>query len=136
MIVDPIADMLARIKNAQLARKDEVYIPHSKIKEKIAEILKREGYIEDYVVSEINKKGNQGTLIIKLKYLDDRNRKPAIMGLRRVSKPGRRIYVGVDNIPYVRKGLGTAILSTNKGILTDAEARKQRVGGEVLCYVW
>ena len=136
MIVDPIADMLARIKNAQLARKDEVYIPHSKMKEKIAEILKREGYIEDYVVSEKNKKGNQGTLILKLKYLDDRNRKPAIMGLRRVSKPGRRIYVGVDEIPYVRKGLGTAILSTNKGILTDAEARKEGVGGEVLCYVW
>ncbi len=136
MIVDPIADMLARIKNAQLSRKDEVYIPHSKIKEKIAEILKREGYIEDYVVSEKNKKGNQGTLIIKLKYLDDRNRKPAIMGLRRVSKPGRRIYVGVNEIPYVRKGLGTAILSTNKGILTDAEARKERVGGEILCYVW
>ncbi|RUM57497.1 MAG: 30S ribosomal protein S8 [Persephonella sp.] len=136
MIVDPIADMLARIKNAHLSRKDEVYIPHSKIKEKIAEILKREGYIEDYVVSEKDKKGNQGTLIIKLKYLDDRNRKPAIMGLRRVSKPGRRIYVGVDKIPYVRKGLGIAILSTNKGILTDAEARKERVGGEILCYVW
>ncbi len=91
MIVDPIADMLARIKNAQMARKDEVYIPHSKIKEKIADILKREGYIEDYVVSEKNKKGTQGTLIIKLKYLDDRNLKPAISGLRRVSKPGRRI---------------------------------------------
>ena len=136
MIVDPIADMLARIKNAQLSRKDEVYIPHSKIKEKIADILKREGYIEDYVVSEKDKKGNQGTLIIKIKYLDDRNRKPAIMGLRRVSKPGRRIYVGADEIPYVRKGLGVAILSTNKGILTDAEARKERVGGEILCYVW
>ncbi len=136
MIVDPIADMLARIKNAQLARKDEVYIPHSKIKEKIVDILKREGYIEDYVVSEKNKKGTQGTLIIKLKYLDDRNLKPAISGLRRVSKPGRRIYTDVENIPYVRKGLGTAILSTNKGILTDAEARKQRVGGEVLLYVW
>ncbi len=136
MIVDPIADMLARIKNAQLSRKDEVYIPYSKLKEKIAEILKKEGYIEDYVVSEKDKKGNQETLIIKLKYLDDRNRKPAIMGLRRVSKPGRRIYVGVNEIPYVRKGLGTAILSTNKGILTDAEARKERVGGEILCYVW
>jgi small subunit ribosomal protein S8 len=136
MIVDPIADMLARIKNAQLARKDEVYIPHSKIKEKIVDILKREGYIEDYVVSEKNKKGTQNTLIIKLKYLDDRNLKPAISGLRRVSKPGRRIYTDVENIPYVRKGLGTAILSTNKGILTDAEARKQRVGGEVLLYVW
>jgi len=136
MIVDPIADMLARIKNAQLSRKDEVYIPHSKIKEKIVDILKREGYIEDYVVSEKNKKGTQETLIIKLKYLDDRNRKPAIAGLRRVSKPGRRIYADVDNIPYVRKGLGVAVLSTNKGILTDAEARQKRVGGEVLLYVW
>jgi len=136
MIVDPIADMLARIKNAQYSRKDEVYIPHSKIKEKIVDILKREGYIEDYVVSEKNKKGTQSTLIIKLKYLDDRNMKPAISGLRRVSKPGRRIYTDVETIPYVRKGLGTAILSTNKGILTDAEARKKRVGGEVLLYVW
>ncbi len=136
MITDPIADMLARIRNAQLSRKDEVYIPHSKLKEKIADILKKEGYIEDYVVSDQNKKGFQGTLIIKLKYLDDRNMKPAIQGIRRVSKPGRRYYVGTDNIPYVRKGLGVAILSTNKGILSDAEARKQRVGGEVLCYVW
>ncbi|WP_457642339.1 30S ribosomal protein S8 [Persephonella sp.] len=136
MITDPIADMLARIKNAQAARKSEVYIPHSKIKEKIAEILKREGYIEDYTISEENKKGNQGTLIIKIKYLDNRNTKPAISGLRRVSKPGLRKYVGVDNIPYVRKGLGIAILSTNKGILTDSEARKEKVGGEVLCYVW
>ncbi len=136
MIVDPIADMLARINNAMKARKSEVYIPHSKMKEKIAEILKREGYIEDYTVSEENKKGNQGTLIIKLKYLDNRNTKPVIQGLRRVSKPGLRKYVGVKDIPYVRKGLGIAILSTNKGLLTDAEARQQKVGGEVLCYIW
>ncbi len=136
MIVDPIADMLARINNAMKARKSEVYIPHSKMKEKIAEILKREGYIEDFTISEENKKGNQGTLIIKLKYLDNRNTRPVIQGLRRVSKPGLRKYVGVDNIPYVRKGLGIAILSTNKGLLTDAEARKQKVGGEVLCYIW
>ncbi|NPA17217.1 30S ribosomal protein S8 [Persephonella sp.] len=136
MIVDPIADMLARINNAIKARKSEVYIPHSKIKEKIAEILKREGYIEDYTVSEENKKGNQGTLIIKLKYLGPRNTKPVIQGLRRVSKPGLRKYTDVKNIPYVRKGLGIAILSTNKGILTDAEARKEKVGGEILCYIW
>ncbi len=136
MIVDPIADMLARINNAMKARKSEVYIPHSKMKEKIAEILKREGYIEDYTVSEENKKGNQGTLIIKLKYLDNRNMRPVIQGLRRVSKPGLRKYVGVKDIPYVRKGLGIAILSTNKGLLTDAEARQQKVGGEVLCYIW
>ncbi len=136
MIIDPIADMLARINNALKSRKSEVYIPHSKLKEQIAEILKQEGYIEDYIVSEKNKKGNQGTLILKLKYLDDRNTKPVISGLKRVSKPGLRKYAGVSEIPYVRKGLGTAILSTNKGILTDAQARKERVGGEILCYVW
>jgi small subunit ribosomal protein S8 len=136
MITDPIADMLARIKNAQRARKSEVYIPNSKIKEQIARILKEEGYIEDYIVSDENKKGTQNTLILKLKYLGPRNTKPVISGMQRVSKPGRRKYVGVDEIPYVRKGLGTAILSTNKGILTDAQARKERVGGEILCYVW
>jgi len=136
MIVDPIADMLARINNALKARKSEVYIPHSKIKEKIAEILKKEGYIEDYTVSGENKKGNQGTLIIKLKYLGARNTKPVIQGLKRVSKSGLRKYTGVKNIPYVRKGLGIAIISTNKGILTDAEARKEKVGGEILCYIW
>ncbi len=136
MITDPIADMLARINNAIKARKSEVYIPNSKIKEQIARILKEEGYIEDYIVSDENKKGTQNTLILKLKYLGPRNTKPVISGLQRVSKPGRRKYVGVDEIPYVRKGLGTAILSTNKGILTDAQARKERVGGEILCYVW
>ncbi|MGC9006273.1 MAG: 30S ribosomal protein S8 [Sulfurihydrogenibium sp.] len=136
MITDPIADMIARINNAIKARKDEVAIPNSKIKEKIAEILKREGYIEDYVVSEENKKGNQATLIIKLKYLGKRNTKPAITKIERVSKPGLRKYVQIDELPYVQKGLGIAILTTNKGILTDAEARKLRVGGEVICYVW
>ncbi|MGB9765938.1 MAG: 30S ribosomal protein S8 [Sulfurihydrogenibium sp.] len=136
MITDPIADMIARINNAIKARKDEVAIPNSKIKEKIAEILKREGYIEDYVVSEENKKGNQATLIIKLKYLGRRNTKPAITKIERVSKPGLRKYVQIDELPYVQKGLGIAILTTNKGILTDAEARKLRVGGEVICYVW
>ncbi|RUM50780.1 MAG: 30S ribosomal protein S8 [Hydrogenothermus sp.] len=136
MLTDPIADMLARINNAIKARKSEVYIPNSRIKEQIARILKEEGYIEDYIVSDENKKGTQNTLILKLKYLGPRNTKPVISGLQRVSKPGRRKYVGVDEIPYVRKGLGTAILSTNKGILTDAQARKERVGGEILCYVW
>ena len=136
MITDPISDMLARINNAMKSRKSEVYIPHSKIKEEIARILKEEGYIEDYIVSEEGKKGNQGTLILKLKYLGPRNTKPVISGLKRASKPGLRKYVGVKEIPYVRKGLGTAILSTNKGIMTDAQARKEGVGGEVLCYVW
>jgi len=136
MITDPIADMIARINNAIKARKDEVSVPTSKIKEQLAEILKREGYIEDYVVSEENKKGNQGTLIIKLKYLGKRNTKPAISKIQRVSKPGLRKYVPVDEIPYVQKGLGIAILTTNKGIMTDSEARKQRLGGEIICYVW
>lgn len=136
MITDPIADMIARINNAIKARKDEVAIPNSKIKEKIAEILKREGYIEDYVISEEDKKGNQATLIIKLKYLGRRNTKPAITKIERVSTPGLRKYVSIDKLPYVQKGLGIAILTTNKGILTDSEARKLRVGGEVICYVW
>jgi small subunit ribosomal protein S8 len=136
MITDPIADMIARINNAIKARKDEVSVSTSKIKEQLAEILKREGCIEDYVVSEENKKGNQGTLIIKLKYLGRRNTKPTISKIQRVSKPGLRKYVPVDEIPYVQKGLGIAILTTNKGIMTDAEARKQRVGGEIICYVW
>ncbi|RMA92450.1 30S ribosomal protein S8 [Hydrogenothermus marinus] len=136
MVTDPIADMLARINNAIKSRKSEVYIPNSKIKEQIARILKEEGYIDDYMVSDKNKKGTQNTLIIKLKYLDERNKKPVIEGLKRVSKPGLRKYAGVSEIPYVRKGLGTAILSTNKGIMTDAQARKERVGGEILCYIW
>ncbi len=136
MVTDPIADMLARINNALKSRKGEVSMPSSKMKVKIAEILKREGYIEDYTVSEENKKGTQGTLIIKLKYLGARNTKPVIQGLKKVSKPGLRQYKPVSEIPYVRKGLGIAILSTNKGIITDAEARKQKVGGEVLCYIW
>lgn len=136
MLTDPIADMIARINNAIKARKDEVSVPESKIKVKIADILKREGYIEDFVVSEENKKGNQGTLIIKLKYHGRRNTKPAISKIERVSKPGLRKYVSVEEIPYVQKGLGIAILTTNKGILTDHEARSNRVGGEIICYVW
>lgn len=136
MVTDPIADMLARINNALKSRKGEVSMPSSKMKVKIADILKREGYIEDYTVSEENKKGTQGTLIIKLKYLGARNTKPVIQGLKKVSRPGLRQYKPADEIPYVRKGLGIAILSTNKGIITDAEARKQKVGGEVLCYIW
>lgn len=136
MITDPIADMIARINNAIKARKDEVVVPESKIKVKIVEILKREGYIEDFVVSEENKKGNQGNLIIKLKYHGRRNTKPAISKIERVSKPGLRKYVPVENIPYVQKGLGIAILTTNKGIMTDHEARLNRVGGEIICYVW
>ncbi len=136
MVTDPIADMLARINNALKSRKGEVSMPSSKMKVQIADILKREGYIEDYTVSEENKKGTQGTLIIKLKYLGARNTKPVIQGLKKISRPGLRQYKPANEIPYVRKGLGIAILSTNKGVITDAEARKQKVGGEVLCYIW
>lgn len=130
MMTDPIADMLTRIKNAIMAKHKEVKIPHSKMKEKIAEILKREGFIENYeVIGEIPKK----EILIKFKIYKGEN---AITDLKRISKPGRRIYVSKDEIPWVMNGLGIAIISTSKGILTDREARKNKIGGEVICYVW
>lgn len=128
---DPIADMLTRIRNACMAHHDTVGIPASKMKLAIADILKREGFIKDYSVQE----GNPfDTIFITLKYSDDR--RPAISGLRRVSKPGLRIYTKRSDIPRVRGGLGLSILSTPKGVLAGHEAWQQRVGGEVLCYVW
>lgn len=133
MISDPIADMLTRIRNANAAMHDEVRMPSSKLKEALAGVLKREGYIEDFTVTdEPNRPGR--TLTIKMKYSPDRVR--TISGLRRVSKPGLRIYRKADKIPRVLGGLGVAVLSTSKGLLTDREARKAGVGGEVLCYVW
>lgn len=130
MMTDPIADMLVRIKNSIMARHKEVRIPHSKMKEKIAEILKKEGFIENYeVIGEIPKK----EILIKFKIYKGKN---AITDLKRISKPGRRIYVGKDEIPWVMNGLGIAIISTSKGLLTDREARKNKIGGEVVCYVW
>ena len=130
MMTDPIADMLVRIKNAIMAKHKEVKIPHSKMKEKIAQVLKREGFIEDYeVIGEIPKK----EILIKFKIYKGEN---AITDLKRISKPGRRIYVSKDEIPWVMNGLGIAIISTSKGILTDREARKNKIGGEVICYVW
>lgn len=130
-MTDPIADMLARIKNAIRARKDKVEIPASKLKERILALLESEGYIRNY---RVQPDGKQGTLVVQLRY-DDSNRS-TIEGLRRVSKPGQRHYVSRDTIPRVRSGLGVAILSTSRGLMTDREARKQAIGGEVLCEVW
>lgn len=131
---DPIADMLARIHNAQAVRQKTVSVPSSKIKVAIIKILKEEGYIEDYHVTNDRP---QPQLIVKLKYVGERkNCLPVITGLKRVSKPGRRVYVRASEIPWVRSGMGIAILSTPKGVLTGQQARRLGVGGEVLCYVW
>lgn len=131
MLTDPIADMLTRIKNANRARHQYVEMPASKMKTEIAKILKREGYIEDY---EVIASQPYNILRIKLRYLPDRRQ--VIHGLRRISKPGLRVYVKKDEIPRVLGGLGIAIISTSKGLMTDKEARKQGLGGEVICYVW
>ena len=130
-MTDPIADMLARLRNANSAHHDSVSMPHSKMKESIAEILKREGYIGGYNVADavVGK-----TLTLDLKYGPSRER--SIAGLRRVSKPGLRVYAKSSGIPRVLGGLGIAILSTSTGLLTDRQAHKKGVGGEVLAYVW
>ena len=129
---DPIADMLTRIRNANTAKHDTVDIPSSKMKNAIAEILFNEGYITKY---EIIEDGNFKTIRVTLKYGADKNEK-IITGIKRISKPGLRVYASKNEIPKVLGGLGTAILSTNQGIITDKEARKLRVGGEVLAFVW
>jgi small subunit ribosomal protein S8 len=131
MMTDPIADMLTRIRNALLARQERVDIPASKMKVSLARILKDEGYIRNYKVFKDEK---QGVLRVLLKY-NSRN-EPVIKGIKRESKPSRRIYVGREDIPRVLSGLGMGILSTSKGILTDREARQQNVGGELICLVW
>lgn len=132
-MTDPIADMLTRIRNANTAMKDTVRMPSSKLKENLARILEREGYIEGFSVAPADQHpGN--VLEITLKYSSDRAR--TIAGLRRVSKPGLRIYAQADKMPRVLGGMGVAVLSTSQGLMTDREARKRRVGGEVLCYVW
>ncbi|NJN15975.1 MAG: 30S ribosomal protein S8 [Oscillochloris sp.] len=128
---DPIGDMLTRIRNAGMARHTTVNIPASRMKIAIAEILKREGFIRDFTIVAGTP---YNTISITLKYTPDR--RPAISGLRRVSKPGLRIYTKRGEIPRVRGGLGLSILSTPKGVLSDHEAWRERVGGEVLCYVW
>ena len=130
-ITDPIADMLTRIRNANTAKHETVDIPASNMKKAIAQILLDEGYIASYKVIEDEK---QGVIRVTLKYGE--NKAQVITGLRRVSKPGLRIYSDVENMPKVMKGLGVAIVSTSKGIMTDREARKQNVGGEVLAFVW
>ena len=129
---DPIADMLTRIRNANTAKHDTVDIPSSKIKLAIADILVDEGYIAKY---DIIDEGSYKTMRVTLKYGADKNEK-IITGIKRISKPGLRVYAGKDEIPYVLGGLGIAILSTNQGIVTDKEARKLKVGGEVLALVW
>ena len=129
---DPIADMLTRIRNANTAKHDTVDIPSSKIKVAIADILVDEGYIAKY---DIIDEGSYKTMRVTLKYGADKNEK-IITGIKRISKPGLRVYAGKDEIPSVLGGLGIAILSTNKGILTDKEARKAQVGGEVLAFGW
>jgi len=132
---DPIADMLARIRNALMAKHVTVSMPSSKIKVAIAKILKDEGYIEKYkVVTGVKSHKN---LVIRLKYAGSlKHQRTVITNLTRVSKPGRRIYTSVKDIPWVRSGMGIAILSTPKGVITGQQARRLNVGGEVLCYIW
>jgi small subunit ribosomal protein S8 len=130
-MTDPIADMLARIRNATTAHKDDVSMPSSKMKIAIADILKREGYIKEFGIE----RGDLGPILkIELKYGPNRER--TIGGLKRISKPGLRIYAQRDSIPRVLGGLGIAIISTSKGLVTDKQAMRERVGGEVLAYVW
>ncbi|GEL13248.1 30S ribosomal protein S8 [Lapidilactobacillus concavus DSM 17758] len=131
VMTDPIADYLTRIRNANMVRHDALDVPASKIKKDISEILKREGFIRDYEVTE---DGKQGMIRVFLKY--GQNKQRVISGLKRISKPGLRSYVKADDVPKVLNGLGIAILSTSEGVLTDKEARAKNVGGEVLAYVW
>ena len=130
-ITDPIADLLTRIRNASQARHATVDVPASNMKKAIAQILVDEGYVTSYKVTEDDK---QGVITITLKYTD--NMQPVITGLRRISKPGLRIYTSCEDMPKVLKGIGTAIVSTPKGVMTDKQARKENVGGEVLAFVW
>ena len=133
MMTDPIADMLTRIRNANVAMHDQVRMPSSKQKEALATLLKSEGYIEDFSVTDDPGRPG-GVLMVTMKYSPERKR--TISGLRRVSKPGLRVYTPAAKVPRVLGGLGVAVLSTSKGLLTDREARKQRIGGEILCFVW
>jgi small subunit ribosomal protein S8 len=133
-VSDPIADMLTRIRNAMMVRHVEVAIPHSRTKEDLARVLADEGYIEGYQIEDAKPCAH---IVIKLKYVGlRRERRPVISGLKRVSRPGRRVYTGYSDIPWVLSGMGIAILTTPKGVMTGEKARRQRVGGEVLCYVW
>lgn len=130
-MTDPIADMLTRVRNALAANKETVEVPSSNMKKAIADILLSEGYVSGV---ELKEDGYNGKLVITLKYLG--KKKPVINGLKRVSRPGLRVYSDVETMPRVMDGLGIAILSTNKGIMTDRQAKASNVGGEVLCYIW
>ncbi|MEJ7620439.1 MAG: 30S ribosomal protein S8 [Aquificaceae bacterium] len=134
--MDPVADMFSAIKNAISRRMDYVDVPSSRLKEAILELLKKEGYIKGWERLEEGKKGTQYTLRIHLKYLDPKKERSAISELQKVSKPGRRIYTPKHRIPYVQRGFGIAILSTDAGLITDHEARRLGRGGEILAYVW
>lgn len=131
VMTDPIADMLTRIRNANVVRHEKLELPSSNVKVEIAKILKEEGYIRDFEVVEDNK---QGVLKLFLKY--GANNERVITGLKRISKPGLRVYAKADEVPRVLNGLGTAIVSTSKGVLSDRDARAQAVGGEILAYIW
>ena len=131
MVNDPIADMLTRIRNAVMARHTQVLMPSSKMKVSIAKILREEGFIQDF---DVNSEKPQPTLRVRLKYSDQR--KPVLSGLERVSRPGRRVYSAGENLQWVQSGMGIAIVTTSKGIMTDRKARRMHIGGEVLCYVW
>lgn len=131
MMTDPISDMLARLRNGALARHDRVEMPHSNLKKHVADVLKSEGYLDD--VRESDAEGRR-TLTLVLRY--GKGRESAIDGVRRVSAPGRRVYVRHDRIPRVRSGMGISILSTSRGVMADRTAREQKVGGEILCEVW
>ena len=130
-VTDPIADMLTRIRNASMARHTHVTIPASNVKRAVAQVLKQEGYIDDF---EYLAEGPQGQIRVALKYTPDK--KPVIVGLKRVSRPGLRVYTKRGQIPRVMGGLGTAIVSTSRGVMTGKQAYYERVGGEVLCYIW
>ena len=130
-MTDPIADMLTRIRNASMVYHESVDVPASNLKKELARILKQEGFIRDYRIID---DGKQGVVRLYLKYGPNKQR--VIAGLKRISKPGRRVYARRDQIPRVLGGLGIAVLSTSKGVMTDKEARRQGVGGEVICYVW
>jgi len=130
-MTDPVADMLTRIRNANIARHDTVDVPASGLKEEIARILQEEGYVKSYKYLEDQK---QGTLRIHLKYSKDQER--TISGIQRISKPGRRVYVDKSNLPRVLNGLGSAIISTSRGVTTAAQCNREGIGGEILCYIW
>jgi small subunit ribosomal protein S8 len=132
-MTDPVADMLTRLRNGNVALHDQVRMPSSKLKEALASVLEREGYIDGFSVAD-DPAGPGRVLTVKMKYTPDRER--TISGIQRVSKPGLRIYRRADRLPRVLGGLGVAVLSTSQGLLTDREARERHVGGEILCYVW